>query len=99
MVCGVSFPDQEIGLQTRHSVPFETVVCEQFATSNPLARTSVSFDSQPQPFVILTALILQKFSLGLPFSQPHDADEYASNSGKRCNDGEELDHFTDFLAA
>jgi hypothetical protein len=80
MVCGVSFPDQEIGLQTRHSVPFETVVCEQLATSNPLARTSVSFDSQPQPFVILTALLLQKFGLALALGQPDDASKDAKGA-------------------
>ena len=46
MVCGVSFDDHEIGRQTAHSVATVTVVCEQLATSKPLATASIGFDSR-----------------------------------------------------
>jgi hypothetical protein len=44
MVWGVSLLDHDTGCHAKHSVPTVPVVREQFATSNPLASTSVSFN-------------------------------------------------------
>jgi hypothetical protein len=99
IVCGVSFDDQEIGFQTRHSVPTVPIVLEQLATSNPLASTSVSFDSVLQPAKVFISLLRSYLSRHLALREPHDAREDASHSSESADDEEELHHFATFLAA
>ena len=99
MVWGVSFTDQEIGLQTRHSVPPVPVVVEQLAASNTLASAIVGLNGLPKAFDGFTVKLRCEFGLRLAFRQPDDASEHAEDGENGATNGERLNHFTAFLAA
>ena len=95
----MSFDDQEIGFQTRHSVPTVPVVIEQLTTSNPLAATSVSRNGVAKAFDGFTIKLLSQLGFGLALCQPNDAGEDRNDGDDRATYSEKLDHFTAFFAA
>lgn len=95
----MSFDDQEIGFQTRHSVPTVPVVIEQLTTSNPLAATSVSRNGVAKAFDGFTIKLLSQLGFSLALRQPNDAGEDRNDGDDSAADGEKLDHFTAFFAA